>query len=1013
VQQTYRKALTGITLGIALVVCPRAFASGSPLDVSQYAHMSWRVRDGFVTGIISSIAQTPDGYLWLGTEFGLVRFDGVQPKPWPLPAGQRLPANRIYSLLAARDGTLWIGTSRGLASLKDGKLTQYPQLAGQPIRAAIVEDHDGTIWAGGLGSAPQGTLCAIQKSGVQCYGEDGRFENGVSGLYEDRNRNLWVGVRNGVWRWKPGPPKFYDAPGPAANGSGVQGFAESADGALLFGPRSGIARIAGDAIEPYSLPGAAPQFTAVRLLSDRGGNLWVGTAEAGLVHVHDGRTDVFAQGDGLSGDFISALFTDREGTIWVATIGGLDRFREFAAPTLTLNQGLLNTSILSVLADRDGSVWLSTRRGLNRWNNGQISIFGSSHAARGAKPDGMLNGNYAGSMFQDRRGRIWASTLREFGYLENDRFVPLKNVPGGAVYSMAEDAAGNLWIANKDRGLIRLLADGDFELTPWTSLGHKDPAMALAFDPAGRGLWIGFNQGGVALVSGGQVRASYIAANGLGEGRVNGLWFDAGGTLWAATEGGLSRLKNGSAATLSSKNGLPCDGVHWMLEDNDRSVWLYTTCGLVRIARSELDTWAVAHAKVFDSSDGVRSIEDHGGYTPHAAKSSDGRIWFLPQDGASVIVPRDIPVNRLPPPVYIESVKINGKEAAPAQGLALSHKSNDIEIDYTALSMAIPERVRFRYLLEGKDTEWQDVGTRRQAYYDNLPPRDYRFRVMASNNDGVWNEAGASWSFRIVPTFYQTVWFQTLCVLAAAGLIWLVYRFRLRQMSARINLLYNERLAERTRIARDLHDTLLQSLAGVSLQLHGISKQAVTAPEKTPGMIDRIRQQVDAAFREARMKVYNLRSPAIEGQSLAEALSDFTERLGPMATAKCGLTVVGEPRACTPEIEEELLRIAQEAANNANRHAQASEIRIALDYGASSLKLAISDDGRGFDLDEGLGKSGHWGLKNMQERAGHIRGKCTITSAPGRGTQVEVHVPLRVWSLRNNLVKRADTNCGS
>jgi signal transduction histidine kinase len=311
--------------------------------------------------------------------------------------------------------------------------------------------------------------------------------------------------------------------------------------------------------------------------------------------------------------------------------------------------------------------------------------------------------------------------------------------------------------------------------------------------------------------------------------------------------------------------------------------------------------------------------------------------------------------------------------------------------------LSIPERVLFRYKLEGKDTGWTDVGTRRQAYYNGLAPKEYRFRVMACNNDGVWNEAGASWGFSIVPAFYQTSWFQSLYVLAGAGLVWLLYRFRLKQMTAKVKLRYTERLAERTRIARDLHDTLLQSLAGVSLQLDGISKRVPAASEKAS--LTGLREQVDFCFREARVKVWDLRSPALEGQGLAAALREFVERLGPLSTARCGFTVSGEPRPCAPEVEEELLRIAQEAANNANRHAQAKEIRVALEYGASWLTLSISDDGKGFDFEEGLRKTGHWGLKNMQERAAQIRGKCRITTAAGKGTQIEIRVPFSPFAM--------------
>jgi ligand-binding sensor domain-containing protein len=807
--------LGAVLAGILLACSPYAFALNPALDVNQYAHTAWKIRDGFTRGVINSIAQTPDGYLWLGTEFGLLRFDSVRNVTWQPPPDQHLPSSEILKLLVEADGTLWIGTRAGLASWRGGKLTQYPELAGQPI-SALLEDHEGSVWAGGIG-IPTGRLCAIQKGSVRCYGEDRSFGFGVHSLHEHKG-NLWAGAASGLWRWTPDPPKFYPIPDLVG---GVPALIEGDKGLLYIALRSGIKQLVDGKLKPYSLP-AGTQFNPYRLLRDREGGLWIGTLGQGLVHVHQGRTDVFTSADGLSGERITNLFEDREGNIWVSTGDGLDRFRDFAVPTISSKQGLSNGDVYSVLAARDGSVWVATADALSRWNDGEIAVYrkttgslltraAQQHTVHEVRDRRLPDGDF-GSLFQDDRGRIWVSTLRGVAYFEDGRFIPVSSVPRQIVRAMAEEGAGNLWIADQDQGLLGLFGKSVVERIPWTKLGRKDFASALIPDRVRGGLWLGFYQGGVAYFKDAQVRASYAAATGLGPGVVNHLRLDRDGTLWASTDGGLSRMKNGRVATLTNKNGLPCDTVHWSMEDESYSFWLYTTCGLVRIARPELDAWVAdprhnIKTSVFDSSDGVRSISHLPGFSPVVAKSLDGKLWFRTADGVSVVDPRHLPFNKLPPPVQVETVKVNGKELAAADRIEFSHGSNDLEIDYTALSFTNPERVRFRYKLEGKDADWQDVGTRRQAYYGGLAPRKYRFRVMACNNDGVWNEAGASWNFNIVPAYYQTYWFQGLCLFAAAGLLWLLYRLRLRQITARVNLLYNERLGERTRIARDLHDT--------------------------------------------------------------------------------------------------------------------------------------------------------------------------------------------------------------
>jgi signal transduction histidine kinase/ligand-binding sensor domain-containing protein len=982
---------------------PCAFALNPALDVSQYAHTSWKIRDGFPKGQIISIAQTPDGYLWLGTEFGLVRFDGVRNVPWQPPPDQALPSSDIFSLLAARDGTLWMGTAKGLASWKDGKLTQYAELAGYFV-FKVLEDHEGAVWASGV-SVSTGKLCAIHGGSIQCYGDEGVLGRGAFNLYEDSKGNLWVGVKDGLWRWKPGPPKFYPL---AGEPDGIQALGEDADGTLLVGWNGGIHRFVDGETEPYPLQAAASQFRARRILRDRDGGLWIGTGDRGLVHAHQGRTDVFTE-PGLSGEDIYTFFEDREGSIWVTTVGGLDRFRDFAVGTLTANEGLSRASVGSVLAARNGSVWLATRGGLNRWKDGRITV----PRTGSGKPDGKLNGLNPHSLFQDDRGRIWVSTLSAFGYLENDRFTSTSIVPGGAVTSITQDRTGNLWVADERLGLTRLSPQMEVERIPWARLGHKDHASVLAADPSQGGLWIGFFLGGIAYFTDGQIRASYGAANGLSQTRVSDLRFDHDGTLWIAAEGGLSRLKNGRLVTLTSKNGLPCDAVHWAMEDDAHSFWLYTACGLVRIGRPELDGLAAAverdkdtkqnlQATVFDISDGVRSLSSGGHFSPQVAKSSDGKLWFLPWDGVSVVDPRHLPFNKLPPPVHIEQFIADHKTydvaSAGSGRLRLPPRVRDLQIDYTALSLAAPDKVRFRYLLEGWDRDWQEVGNRRQAFYNDLPPRNYRFRVMACNNSGVWNEAGTSLEFTVEPAYYQTAWFRLSCVAAFLALLWMLYRLRVRQLLRQFNVRLEERVAERTRIARDFHDTLLQSFQGVLLKFHAVSYLIADRPAEAQKTLETVVEQARRAITEGRDAVQGLRSSTVISNDLARAISTFGEGFADPAGRNYSdfrVHVEGTSRDLAPLVREEVYRIACEALRNAFRHAQAERIEVEIHYERRQLRLRVRDNGKGIDrkvLDEG-GRPGHHGLPGMRERAKLVGGRLSVSSELGSGTEAEVTIP--------------------
>jgi signal transduction histidine kinase/ligand-binding sensor domain-containing protein len=975
------------------------------LDVSQYAHTAWRFREGFTRGEINDIAQTPDGYLWLGTSFGLYRFDGVRIVLWEPPGGQHLPSEQIRRLLASRDGTLWIGTRNGLAGWKDRTLTQVSELDGLFI-SRLVEDHAGSIWVGAR-QPGGGKLCEMRNSKVRCSAEAGA----VMGLHEDGKGTLWAGSLTGVWRWQPGPREFFPVP---SERNGIQDMGHGEDGTLLIPMTGGVRRIAeGELHMAYPFPPALRGFSALRMLRDRDGGLWVGTADGGIVHIHQGRTDIFSQIDGLTADFISSFFEDREGDVWVATRGGLDRFRELPVATYTTRQGLSGAPTGAVLATKDGSIWFGTRNGLNRLIDGKFTVYRERGDQR--KEDlgevavrGLPDGSVA-SLFQDTRGRIWVSSNAGVGYLENDRLVSVA-VPGRNVAAFAEDGAGNLWIAHQEEGLFRVSPDNEVQQITWDTVGPNGPAWRLASDPRNGGVWLGFGLGGILYFRGGQAGSAYSAREGLGAGSIGDLRFDGNKALWAATAGGLSRLKDGRVDTLTSKNGLPCDAVQSMIEDDAQSVWLLTTCGLVRVARSELDVWIAArdkssatiHPLVFDNGDGVQSRGTLGGYTPIVAKSPDGKLWFVTGDGIGVVDPRHLTRNPVPPPVQIERIVADDQPYDLRPGMRLPANVRTLRIEYTALSLVAPEKNHFKYKLEGQNRNWHEVINERQATYTNLSPRNYRFRVMAANNDGVWNEAGASLNFSVAPAYYQTTWFLSLCIGVGLGMLFAAYQLRLRYLRHQFNIQMEARVGERTRIARDLHDTLLQSFQGVLLKFSSIQYMMRSRPDEAEEELARTIEQARAAITEGREAVHGLRSSTVVANDLARTIGTVGESLGADQTGplrpEFRVEVEGNSRDLPPLVRDEVYRIACEALRNAFQHAHARRIEVEIRYDPRQFRLRIADDGRGIDetvLSAG-GRAGHHGLPGMSERAKLAGGKLSVWSRPGSGTEIELTVPASI-----------------
>jgi len=991
------------------VLCSRVFALDPRLSISQYAHTAWTFRDGLSTGNIFSMAQTPDGYFWLGGEFGIFRFDGVRAVPWQAPAGQELPEKFAFQLVSARDGTLWIGTFSGLASWDDVKLTRHPEFADRFVQS-LFADREGTVWAAtrsGVGAYAR--LCAMRRDSSQCFGDDGSLGKTVWTISDDRSGVLRIGTDSGIWRWKPGPPRRE-----TTEPRDVSGLVETEDGHILASTfASGLMQLDGRVGAhpvPYPLrlpmgwtrPLSDRELSASTPLRDRNGGLWIGTSEHGLVHLYNGRTDVFTKADGLSGDIVNCLFEDREGNVWVCTTGGIDRFREFAVTTISSKEGLASAAVVSVVGDKLGSVWIGTRGGLTRWKDGQSTAFGKANG---------LPGNAVESLFQDDAGRLWLYAAGELAYFNGDRFITLpRALPSEEAHSITGDSQGKLWLAGNG-GLYRLREGRVVEKLPWPALGAPERAKVIVADRGG--VWISFWGTRVVLYfKDGALRAFYKSADGLGKGRIADLRLDVDGALWAATdEGGLSRIKDGHIATLTTAEGLPCAAIHGSIEDNDRSLWLYTGCGLVRIARSELSAWIAdprhrVQTAVLDAADGVRlRALSPSSFSPVAAKSRDGKLWFVTGDSVLVVDPSHLPYNDLPPPVHIEQIVADGKSywqgltSAEGSNVRLPSRIRDLLIDYTAVSLVAPERVHFKYRLEGQDHDWREVVNDREVQYSNLPPKHYRFRVLACNNSGVWNEEGAALDFVIPPAWSQTKWFRAVCVAAFFAILWGVYELRVRQVAHQFNMRLEERVAERTRIARDLHDTLLQSFQALLPPLQAGINMLVARPDDARKVLEDAADHASEAIAEGRDAVQGLRLSTVEKNDLALAIRTLGEELASAGTNSSSPTftvvVEGASRNLHPILRDEVYRLATEALRNAFRHAAARNIEVEIRYDQKYFRLRVRDNGKGTPSDVLSRDSleGHYGLPGMRERAKLVGGKLTIWTEVDGGTEIELSIP--------------------
>jgi signal transduction histidine kinase/ligand-binding sensor domain-containing protein len=966
-----------------------AWAVNPSLHISQYAHTAWRIQDGIFSGAPNAITQTTDGYLWIGTKAGLFRFDGVRFVPWTSPDGKHLPSSNVTSLLGARDGSLWIGMEGGLSRWDKRDLIDY-EIKPERINA-MIEDHNGTVWlVRALGGNVEGGLCQVIGPGLRCYGKADGIPGsaGASSLVEDTLGNLWIGTDTAVVRWRPGSSSTYIPKGLNSGLDGVNGLAANPDGSVwvgmdIAGPGLGLQQLSQGAWKPFAnseLDGTTLKVQA--LFVDRENALWIGTATKGIYRIEGHTVDHTYTADGLSSDSVYWFYEDREGDLWVATSKGLDCFRDVRVASFSTREGLSTPEVDSVLAARDGTVWIGGEDSLDAIHQDRVS---SVQSGKG------LPGSQVTALLEDHAGRLWIGIDNTMSIYKNGRFTRIDRPDGrpiGVVFGMTEDVDNNVWIltSGPPRTLLRVQYPKVQEELP-----QMRGAARVAADPE-VGIWLGLINGDLARYRRGG--AEIFPFKHEENSRVNHIIVSSDGSVLGATGDGLVGWNNGKLQTLTVKNGLPCDFVNAVIEDNNRATWLYTQCGLVEIAGTEMQQWwehpdISVQLKIFDGFDGVQpGRAPFGG----AARTPDGRLWFANGVLLQMIDPDHLSWNALPPPVHVEGVIADRKNYSPRHDLTLPPLTRDLEIDYTALSFAIPQKVRFRYKLEGRDAVWQEPGTRRQAFYSDLHPGKYRFRVIACNNDGVWNEQGASLDFSVAPAWFQTNWFRILCVLSGILVVWVIYRLRVRQIARAISARFDERLAERTRIARDLHDTFLQTIQGSKLVADDALEPS-TDPIRMRRAMEQLSVWLGRATQEGRAALNSLRSATTHTNDLAEAFQRATEECRMQSPIEVSFSVVGDAKEMHPVVRDEVYRIGYEAIRNACMHSGAGRLEVALSY-AEDLTLRVSDNGTGIDpAIADRGKEGHFGLQGMRERATRIGGKLTLRSSSSSGTEIRLMIP--------------------
>ncbi|HWN99695.1 MAG TPA: two-component regulator propeller domain-containing protein [Blastocatellia bacterium] len=984
-----------------LLTFPLCFLISTSVQ-AQY-HVEVRtVDDGLPQNSVNAILQTHDGYIWLATNGGLARYDGVSFKTFDVGNTPAMTSNRILSLCEDREGSLWIGTeNQGLMRLKNGELTSYPEVEEIKNRAVagIIEAREGGLWM-----ATATALVRLKDGVFTSYTGDYGLPAGLvpwsRSMIEDQHGDLWVALNRGLFRLAKERSTLYTTREGLPDNR-VHAVCEDGDGSLWVGTERGLVRLRDGSFTTYTMKDGLSDDHITCMTWDRAGSLWVGTAAGGLMQRTGARWMTIRTADGLSDENIRCISEDREGNLWVGTTtGGLNRLREKKLKSYTKTEGFPAASIVPITQDRAGDVWIgATCGGLIRFHDGRFTtIYGMK--------DGLPN-NCVWSLCADRDGSLWIGTWGDgLTHFKEGRFITYdpdnSAMSGRVVKAIWQGGDGALWVGT-DAGLNRL-QDGKF--TVWrVSDGSINERINFITGDTKGALWICTNAGLSRFKDG--AFTNYTTESGLSNASVRVIHEDAEGTLWMGTYGGgLNRFKDGRFTHYGTRDGLFEDTVSHILEDQNGNLWMSGNKGISRVSRKELDNFAEGRVKAITSisygvADGMANRECNGGGQPAGWKTREGHMWFPTVKGPVVVDLGKITTNRLPPLIAIEQALINKTAIDTRRNAEIPAGKGDLEFHYTGLSFTAPEKVRFKYQLEGYDDSWVNAGARRVAYYTNVPPGQYSFRVIAFNDEGVWNESGAALTFYLRPRFYQTWWFYALAASSLAAVIVLVYKGRVRKLrkanaaqQAFSRLLIETQEAERKRIAAELHDSIGQSLAIIrNLALVGLS-----TPEDHSQALEQL-DEVSTAASEALVEVkavaHNLRPYQLDRLGLTKALDAMVKAVSDSSDIRFSADIAELDSVLPKGAEINLYRIVQESLNNIVKHSAATEASVIVKRDAQRILVEIRDNGRGFvPGSSGDSSAGGMGLVGIAERAKILGARCEIHSAPGKETIISINAAL-------------------